>query len=64
MQPLEGYQYSLNNESQCSNTTSSITNGLTVFQIPYPHNCTVLTVLAEHNCTEGMIPVNISNVTS
>ena len=60
-QPLDGYQYSITNESECSNATSSNTN---VFQIPYPHNCTVLTVLAEHNCTEGMIPVDISNVTS
>ena len=62
-QPLDGYEYLIANGSECLNVTRSTTNGLTVLQIPYPHNCTVLTILAEHNCANELIPVNISNVT-
>ena len=50
----------------CSNSCSepSTVNGMVIFQVPDHLNCTNFTILAEHNCTEGTIRVNITNITS
>ena len=68
MQPLNGFMYDVDPESMtlCSNSSlkSTTVNGMVVFQIPDHLNRTEFTILAEHNCTEGTITVNISNITS
>ena len=66
VQPLNGFMYSVAPESMCSNSSSKSTtaNEMMVFQIPDHLNRTNFTILAEHNCTEGTIRVNITNITS
>ena len=66
MQPLNGFMYSVGPESMCfsSNLKPTAVQGLLVFQIPNHLNCNNFTLLADHNCTEGTIIVNISNITS
>ena len=66
VQPLKGFMYSVAPESMCSNSSLKFTvvQGLLVFQIPDHLNCTNFTLLAEHDCTEGTITVNINDITS